>query len=182
MRAEWSLEKSRQGSELVDSNIKRAIGIDPGLAATGFAVVEALGRGGRACEWGGIRTDSRSPMPSRLCRLFDSLVDILERWIPDLMIVEDVFVVNRFPRIAIQLGEVRGVICLAAWKQNIPIADIKPTEMKKALTGNGRAAKDQIEKSLRRMLGIEGRIIPNHASDAMAMALTGLSRRGWLRW
>jgi crossover junction endodeoxyribonuclease RuvC len=158
------------------------VGIDPGLAATGFAVVETLGRGGRACEWGGIRTDSRSPIPSRLCRLFDAVLEIMEKWAPDLMVMEDVFVVDRFPRTAIQLGAVRGVIFLAAWKQNIPIIEIKPTEMKKALTGNGRAAKGQIEKSLRQVLRIEERITPNHASDAMALALTGLSRSGWLRW
>ena len=96
--------------------------------------------------------------------------------------MEDVFVVDRFPRTAIQLGAVRGVISLAAWKQNIPITEIKPTEMKKALTGNGWAAKDQVEKSLRQVLRIEERITPNHASDAMALALTGLSRSGWLRW
>jgi crossover junction endodeoxyribonuclease RuvC len=94
--------------------MKRAIGIDPGLAATGFAVVETIGRGGRACEWGGIETDSRSPMPSRLCRLFDGVVEVAERWAPDLMVLEDVFVVDRFPRSAIQLGAVRGVICLEA--------------------------------------------------------------------
>jgi crossover junction endodeoxyribonuclease RuvC len=158
------------------------MGVDPGLAATGFAVVETLGRGGRACEWGGIRTDSRSPIPSRLCRLFDAVLEIMEKWAPDLMVMEDVFVVDRFPRTAIQLGAVRGVISLAAWKQNIPILEIKPTEMKKALTGNGRAAKGQIEKSLRQVLRIEERITPNHASDAMALALTGLSRSGWLRW
>lgn len=158
------------------------MGVDPGLAATGFAVVETLGRGGRACEWGGIRTDSRSPIPSRLCRLFDAVFEIMEKWAPDLMVMEDVFVVDRFPRTAIQLGAVRGVISLAAWKQNIPIAEIKPTEMKKALTGNGWAPKDQIEKSLRQVLRIEERITPNHASDAMALALTGLSRSGWLRW
>jgi crossover junction endodeoxyribonuclease RuvC len=164
------------------SEVKRAIGIDPGLAATGFAVVETIERCGRACEWGGIRTDSRDPIPLRLCRLFDAVVEITERWVLDLMVIEDVFTVDRFPRTAIQLGEVRGVICLAAWKQHIPIAQIRPTEMKKALTGSGRAPKAQIEKSLKRMLGIEGRILPNHASDAMALALTGLSRNGWLRW
>lgn len=164
------------------SEVKRAIGIDPGLAATGFAVVETIeGRGG-ACEWGGITTDSRDPMPSRLSKLFDGVVQVMERWVPDLMVLEDVFVVDRFPRTAIQLGEVRGVICLAAWKQNVPVAEIKPTEVKKALTGDGWAAKDQIEKCLRRMLGIEGKISPNHASDAMALALIGLSRNGWFRW
>jgi crossover junction endodeoxyribonuclease RuvC len=121
-------------------------------------------------------------MPSRLSTLFDGLVEVMERWIPDLMVVEDVFVVDRFPRTAVRLGEVRGVICLAAWRQNVPIAEIKPTEMKKALTGSGWAPKNQIEKSLRRMLQIEQRIVPHHASDAMALALTGLSRKGWLRW
>jgi len=164
------------------SNFRRAIGIDPGLSATGFAVVEAKERGGRACEWGGIRTNSRDPMPSRLCRLFDGVVEIMERWVPDLMVLEDVFVVDSFPRTAIQLGEVRGVICLAARKQNVPITEIKPTEVKKALTGDGWAPKDQIERLLRRVLSVEERITPNHASDAMALALIGLSRNGWLRW
>ena len=103
---------------------KRAIGIDPGLAATGFAVVETMGKGGHACEWGGIRTSSRTSTPCRLCRLFDELTHIMERWVPDLMVVEDVFMVDRFPQTAIQLGEVLGVISLAAWKQNIPIAEI----------------------------------------------------------
>lgn len=177
-----SLREEPGAGQIDSADLKRAIGIDPGLAATGFAVVETIERGGRACEWGGIRTDSRDPVPCRLCRLFDAVVEIMERWVPDLIVLEDVFVVDRFPRTAIQLGEVRGVICLAAWKQNIPIVEIKPTEVKKALTGDGWAAKDQIEKSLRRMLGIEERITPHHASDAMALALTGLSRNGWLRW
>ena len=176
------MEQNRPGDQSGGSVVRRVIGIDPGLAATGFAVVEATGRVGRACEWGGIRTDSRSPVPSRLSKLFDALVEVMERWIPDLMVVEDVFMVDRFPHAAIRLGEVRGVICLAAWRQNVPIAEIKPTEMKKALTGSGRAPKAQIERSLRRMLGIEQRIVPHHASDAMALALTGLSRKGWLRW
>jgi crossover junction endodeoxyribonuclease RuvC len=162
--------------------MKRAIGIDPGLATTGFAVIETDQRGGHAREWGGIRTNSHDSTPSRLCILFDSVVEIMGRWLPDLMVIEDVFVVDRFPRSAIQLGAVRGVLFLAARKQHIPMLEIKPTEMKKALTGNGWAAKHQIEKSLRRMLGIEGRITPNHASDAMGLALTGLSRNGWLRW
>jgi crossover junction endodeoxyribonuclease RuvC len=165
-----------------ERHIRRAIGIDPGLAATGFAIVETKEKGGRACAWGGIRTDSRDPVPYRLCKLFDAVGEIMERWIPDLMVLEDVFVVDRFPRTAVQLGEVRGVICLAARQKNVPIAEIKPTEMKKALTGDGRATKDRIEKSIRRVLGIEGKIAPNHASDAMALALIGLSRNGWLRW
>ena len=165
-----------------ESDTKRAIGIDPGLAATGFAVVETTDRGGRACEWGGIRTNAGNPMASRLSKVFDGVVEIIEKWAPDLVVMEDVFVVHRFPRSAIQLGAVRVVISLAAWKKRIPITEVKPTEMKKALTGSGWAAKDQVEKSLRRMLRIEGRIRPNHASDAMALALTGLSRNGWLRW
>jgi len=167
---------------LAEPSVKRAIGIDPGLATTGFAVVEAVERGGRACEWGGIKTSPRDTMPYRLCRLYDSIMGIMEKWAPDLLVAEDVYMVDRFPQAAIQLGEVRGVVWLAAWKQAIPVIEIKPTEVKKALTGNGWARKDQMERTLRQVLKIENTIRPDHASDAMALALTGLSRKGWLRW
>ncbi len=167
---------------MVKPRFKRAIGIDPGLAATGFAVVEAVERGGRACEWGGVKTSPRDTMPSRLCKLYDSVMGIMEKWAPDLLVAEDVYMVDRFPKAAIQLGEVRGVVWLAAWKRAIPVIEIKPTEVKKALTGNGWARKDQMERTLRQVLKIENAIKPDHASDAMALALTGLSRNKNFRW
>lgn len=98
------------------------------------------------------------------------------------MILEDVFVVERFPMAAMKLGEVRGIIRLAAKNMSIPISEMKPTEVKSALTGSGRAGKEQIKRVVRRILHIEDKIKSDHISDAMALALTGLTRNGLFRW
>ena len=160
----------------------RAIGIDPGLAMTGFGVVESQVRGGRAREWGTIRTESRSPTPARLRIIYDELERLLEKWSPHLLVLEDVFVLRQFPKAAIQLGEVRGVVCLAAQRRGIPVMSVKPTEVKSALTGSGRAGKEQVQKMIRQLLGIANPVQSSHAGDALALALTGLSRDGGFRW
>ena len=149
---------------------------------TGFGVVENLPRGGRACDWGAIRTDASSPVSLRLKTIYDGLVGLLEKWNPDLLVMEEVFVLKEFPKAAIQLGEVRGVIYLAAQERKIPVLDIKPTEVKSALTGSGRADKKQVTKMIRQILSIENPPSSSHAGDALALALTGLSRSGKFRW
>jgi crossover junction endodeoxyribonuclease RuvC len=160
----------------------RAIGIDPGLAMTGFGVVETLSRGGKACEWGAIRTEAGRPVPNRLKTIYDELKVLLHKWNPDLLVVEDVFVLKQYPKAAIQLGEVRGVIYLSAQERNVPVLEVKPTEVKSALTGSGRADKEQMMKMIRQILKIEAALGSSHAGDALALALTGLSRNGNLRW
>ena len=96
--------------------------------------------------------------------------------------MEEVFVLKQFPKAAIQLGEVRGVIYLAAQERKIPVLEVRPTEVKSALTGSGRADKEQIKKMIRQILRIEDPLQSSHAGDALALALTGLSRNGNLRW
>jgi crossover junction endodeoxyribonuclease RuvC len=160
----------------------RIIGIDPGLAKTGFAVVEPLQRGGHVCHAGNINTDPGHSLEERLSTIYHELSQILRKWDPNLMVLEDVFVVKQFPMAAIQLGEVRGVIRLAAKNMSIPISEMKPTEVKSALAGSGRADKGQIKRVVRRLLHIEDSIKSDHISDAMALALTGLTRNGLFRW
>jgi len=160
----------------------KAIGIDPGLAMTGFGVVESLSRGGRACDWGTIRTKADSSTPLRLKTIYDQLNILLEKWKPDVLVMEEVFVLKQFPKAAISLGEVRGVIYLAAQAMEIPVTEIRPTEVKSALTGSGRADKEQIQRSIRRILRIEDKLDSSHAGDALALALTGLSRSEHFRW
>ena len=160
----------------------RAIGIDPGLAMTGFGVVETLSRGSKACEWGTIRTEAGLAVPARLKRIYDELNELLNKWRPDLLALEEVFVLKQFPKAAIQLGEVRGVIHLAAQGREIPVIEVRPTEVKSALTGSGRADKEQVKKMICQILRIGGSLQSNHAGDALALALTGLSRKGNLRW
>ena len=160
----------------------KAIGIDPGLAMTGFGIVETLSRGGKACDWGTIRTEADSPTPLRIRTIYQELKGILEKWRPGLLVLEEVFVLKQFPKAAIQLGEVRGVIYLAAQEMGIPVMEVKPTEVKSALTGSGRADKEQMKKAIRQMLKIENPLHSSHAGDALALALTGLSRNENFHW
>jgi crossover junction endodeoxyribonuclease RuvC len=160
----------------------KAIGIDPGLAMTGFGIVETLSRGGKACDWGAIRTEANCPIPLRLQTIYVELKELLRKWGPELLVVEEVFVLKEFPKAAILLGEVRGVIYLAAQEMEIDVMEVKPTEVKSALTGSGRAGKDQVKKAIRRILRIENPLTSSHAGDALALALTGLSRNANFRW
>lgn len=149
---------------------------------TGFGVVETLSRGGRACQWGTIRTEPDTSLPLRLKTIYDELTKLFKEWQPGLVVMEDVFVLHQFPKAAIQLGEVRGVIHLAAQESDLPVLEVRPTEVKSALTGSGRADKEQIKKTIQRILRIEGPIRSNHAGDALALALTGLTRNENFRW
>ena len=160
----------------------KAIGIDPGLAMTGFGVVETLPRRGKACDWGVIRTEANSPTPLRLKIIYQGLKGLLAKWRPNLLVLEEVFVLKQFPKAAIQLGEVRGVIYLGAQEMDIPVIEVKPTEVKSALTGSGRADKEQIKKAVRQILRIENPLSSSHAGDALALALTGLSRNENFQW
>lgn len=160
----------------------KAIGIDPGLAMTGFGIVEALDFGGRACEWGAIRTKSNTPLSLRLKTIYDRLKEIMEKWKPDFLVLEEVFVLKQYPKAAIQLGEVRGVIYLMAQEEGIPVVEVRPTEVKYALTGSGRADKEQMKKAIRQILRIEKPLSSSHAGDALALALTGLSRNKNFKW
>ena len=159
-----------------------AIGIDPGLAATGFAVVELLDRRGRVCQWGTITTSPGLSLSERLGTIYLNLSEILSAWHPRLMVVEDVYVYKKFPKAAIQLGAVRGVVLLAAQHKQVQVCEIKPTEVKSAVTGSGRASKEHVGAMTRRILNFEGVPTSDHISDAMALAVTGLSRSGLFRW
>jgi len=163
-------------------SLMKAIGIDPGLAMTGFGVVEALPQRGKACDWGAIRTEAHSPIPLRLKIIYQELKSLLEKWRPNLLVLEEVFVLKQYPKAAIRLGEVRGVIYLAAQEMDIPVIEVRPTEVKSALTGSGRADKEQIKKMICQILKIENPLSSSHAGDALALALTGLSRNANFRW
>ena len=149
---------------------------------TGFGVVETLPWGGKACDWGAIRTEPGFPISIRLRTIYDELKGLLGKWDPSLLALEEVFVLKQFPKAAIQLGEVRGVIFLAAQEMGIPVVELRPTEVKSALTGSGRADKVQMKKAIRQILRIENPLSSSHAGDALALALTGLSRSKDFRW
>jgi len=160
----------------------RALGIDPGLASTGYAVVEALIKGGNLSDWGSIKTSSKKTLPLRLQEIYSEIDGLINKWSPSLLVIEDVYVLDKFPKAAIQLGEVVGVILLAAQNNMVETLRIRPTEVKSCLTGNGRASKINVSDSVKRIFSIKKDIKPDHASDAAALALVGLSRKGYFNF
>lgn len=154
----------------------KVIGIDPGLASTGIGIVSGKGLNISGYSYGSIHTKAHSPLPQRLHHLYSSLLLTLAAEKPDIMVVEDVFSLEKFPRSGIILGKVSGIFLLAASIHNIPVKEIPVREAKQVLTGNGNASKEQLEKSVRSRLSIDKPISPNHASDALGLAIIGLLR------
>lgn len=153
------------------------LGVDPGLRATGFALVEGGVRGIRLLEHGVIRTPEGAPLSRRLHEIHAALTHLLVRTRPAQMAVEDLYAAQRFPRTAILMGHVRGVVCLAAAEEGVEVSPLPPAAVKQAISGFGGASKAQIQRSVQRLLRLRGTLNP-HAADATAIALTALSRTG----
>lgn len=154
----------------------KVFGIDPGLASTGIAVVEGTGVTVRHYSYGTIQTDAGWPLPERLRRIHEEIDKILSDIVPDVMVVEDVFSLQKYPKSGITLGKVTGVILLAGCRAAVPVWEVAVREAKQVLTGNGNAGKQQLEGAVRRRLDHHDPITPTHASDALALALVGLYR------
>ena len=152
------------------------VGIDPGLAATGIGILRGVGENVSGYSYGVIKTSQRASEPMRLEHIYTKLTDVLQKNMPDLMVVEDIFSLKRYPKSGILLGKVSGVTLLAGYRQGITIAEIPVREAKHVLTGNGNATKVQLEKAVRHFLNHPTEICPNHASDALALAIIGLLR------
>lgn len=152
------------------------LGIDPGLASTGYGVIEGDGRAAAILDYGCIRTSPSQDTPERLAFIYDAVVRVIQQWKPQGMAVEDIFSAPRIPRAALLLGEVRGVVTLAAVKTGLQVLQLPAREVKQAITGNGAADKEQMERSIRRITGCAEPIRPAHASDALAVSVVGLSR------
>ena len=154
----------------------KIIGIDPGLAATGIGIVRGLGPRIESYSFGSIHTSKNTSLPGRLDKIFSKLLQLLKSENPDLMVIEDVYSLNRYPKSGLLLGQVTGVIQLAGFHAAVPSVEVPVREAKQILTGNGNADKKQLEKAVRHRLNHKLPIKPVHASDAMGLALIGLYR------
>ncbi|NNF99933.1 MAG: crossover junction endodeoxyribonuclease RuvC [Desulfobacteraceae bacterium] len=152
------------------------IGIDPGLAATGIGIV--TGEGQQVCShaYGAINTRGDLSLAHRLDIIYSKLTRVLKEKKPDLMVVEDVFSLEKYPKSGITLGKVCGGILLAGYQADVAITEVAVRQAKQILTGNGNAGKDQLEKAVRHTLCLSEPIRPYHASDALGLALIGLFR------
>ncbi|WP_319526344.1 crossover junction endodeoxyribonuclease RuvC [uncultured Desulfosarcina sp.] len=154
----------------------KVLGIDPGLADTGIGIVS--GSGLDVCEYayGNISTSKKEPVPHRLERIYTKICRVLADEKPDLMVLEDVFSLEKYPQSGIVLGKVCGVLLLACNQSGIPLTEVPVRQAKQILTGNGKASKEQLERAVRSTLGAKAPIRPFHASDALGLALIGLFR------
>ena len=152
------------------------IGIDPGLAATGVGIVRGDSRRIQGYSFGSISTSKSKSLPNRLDHIFTRLLQILTVENPDLMVVEDVFSLAKYPKSGIMLGQVSGVVMLAGHRAGVSSVEIPVREAKQVLTGNGNASKIQLEESVRHRLNHASPIRPFHASDAVGLALIGFYR------
>jgi crossover junction endodeoxyribonuclease RuvC len=154
----------------------RAVGFDPGLAHTGYAALEGGRRVPSVLGTGVIRTSARDPLEVRLEALFDGARDVLERFAPDLLVIEDVFSAPSVPRAAILMGHARAAVCLAGRRQRVALVSLAPAEVKRAVTASGAAPKGQVARAMQALLALPALPRPSHIADALALAYTGLSR------
>lgn len=150
----------------------RVIGIDPGSHITGYGVVEKAGSQLRHVDNGCLTGGKSSPLPERLRQIYDSLMETLETFQPQVIVVEEVFFAKN-PSSALKLGESRGIVLLAATQKKIPICEYATREVKQAITGYGQATKEQVQKMVQRLLQLP-EIAQVDASDALALAICHL--------
>jgi crossover junction endodeoxyribonuclease RuvC len=145
------------------------LGIDPGVANTGFGVVSVDGPRMGAVDGGVIAIPAGEPIETRLARIHEALTDLIARHKPAAMALEDVYF-GRNVRSAIAVGQARGVALLAAAQDGVPCFDYTPQAVKVAVCGSGAAAKDQVQRMVGLLLGVpEPR--SDHTADALAVAI-----------
>ena len=152
------------------------IGVDPGLAETGVGIIRGFGKKIQSYAFGCIRTAAGTPLPQRLHQIHRRIQETLDPENPDLVVLEDVFSLPRYPKSGITLGQVSGVIMLAGANIGTRMVEVPVREAKQVLTGNGNASKMQLEMAIRRILRRGEAIRPDHASDALGLAVIGLYR------
>jgi crossover junction endodeoxyribonuclease RuvC len=125
-----------------------------------------------------IASDGERPLASRLQQIYDGVDRLLADHVPSTVVIEDLYTEYSFPRTALLMAHARGVICLAAEQHKIPVLPLAPAEVKRAIAAHGTASKAQVQESVRRLLRLATAPRPSHVADALALALTGLSRAG----
>jgi len=149
----------------------RVLGIDPGLNTTGYGVLELAVGGPKLCEAGIVRGRDRRSLTARVAELFEGIVDVIDQLKPCAMALEQLYSHYQRPRTAILMGHARGVICLAAARAGVPVTSYSATQVKKVLTGNGRAKKDQMQRAVQQELKLKQLPEPPDVADALAIAL-----------
>jgi crossover junction endodeoxyribonuclease RuvC len=154
----------------------RVLGVDPGLRTTGYGIIEADGAAFRLIEGGVLRPKTTLPLEGRLAQLHEAMLEVVRATRPDHMVVEELWSAPKHPPTAVLMGHARGVIVLAAGQCDVTLAELSHVTVKRALTGNGAARKDQVRAMVCVHLGLSVSPEPDDVSDALALALVWAMR------
>jgi len=149
----------------------KILGVDPGIARTGWGVIEVQSVKCKVQNYGCIETSSNLASGQRLKHIYGSILSIIKKNKPDVMVVEELFF-NTNSKTAFVVGQARGVVLLAAAEKNVSVAIYTPLQVKVAVTGYGRAEKNQIGQMVKALLKLREIPKPDDVADALAVALT----------
>lgn len=149
----------------------RILGIDPGTAIVGYSILEYENKKMKLIDYGCIYTEKDLPMEERLLQIFNGMEDIIKKYSPEHMAIEELFYFKN-NKTVISVGEARGVILLAGKKNGLLIKGYTPLQVKIGITGYGKAEKKQVQLMVKTILGMKEIPKPDDAADAIAIAVT----------
>ena len=146
------------------------LGIDPGFAIVGVGIIEHKGNKFRVIDYFAVTTKAGLALEQRLKLIYESIDDAIKKYSPDCMAIEELFF-NNNAKTALQVGQARGVILLAAVNSGLPIFEYTPLQVKQSVVGYGRAAKGQIQQMTKALLSLNEIPKPDDVADALAIAI-----------
>lgn len=149
----------------------RILGVDPGLNTTGYGLIEGRGLKVKLIDAGYIRTNPKETIHNRLSHIHRAVSRIINRFKPEVLVLEKLYAHWRHPTTAYVLGHARGIICLAARENNIELFEYAATRIKKAIIGNGHASKSQIQRMIQSLLLLKTLPEPADVADALALSI-----------
>ena len=152
------------------------LGIDPGLATTGYALLEKEAKKLNVLDFGVIKTSSSLNFPERIKEIFQKTQKLIKKYSPQILVIEKVFFCKNV-KTAIKIGQVQGIFFLLAAQKKIPLYQFTPLQVKQVITSYGKADKKQLQKMIKILLNLKEIPKPNDAADALATAYCFLQNK-----
>lgn len=147
------------------------LGIDPGVAIVGYGLIKARANKLKLIDYGCVLTEAKKQHAQRLAEISEQFKKIIKDYQPNILAIEELFFCKN-TKTALKVGEARGIILAQAMQANLPIYEYTPLQVKQAMTGYGRADKNQIQQMVKIILGLKQIPKPDDAADAVAVAIT----------
>jgi len=157
-------------------NSTRILGIDPGYEIVGYCFIDVSGSSTKLVEAGTVRTKKEENFPKRLLKIYNEISNLIEKYKPSEMAIETLYFFKN-AKTAIEVGEARGIILLIAAMKNLGIFEYTPYQVKIAVTGYGKATKNQVQEMVKVLLGLKKKLKPDDVADAAAIAICHANSR-----